>query len=122
MRPDKEGLTMKSRSVLLLAASVLLGATSFAAAAPAEQFSFSGNASIEQGAKKNQLGVVLVSDATADEAFGSISFEPSKSLTLSDLSNLSATYQVLAGGTGGGSPRFQIALDTNGDGTADANV
>lgn len=41
---------------------------------------------------------------------------PGKSFTFDDLFELSADYKVQSGDCGGGSPRFQIELDMNGDG------
>jgi uncharacterized repeat protein (TIGR01451 family) len=43
-------------------------------------------------------------------------------LTFSQITNLSAVYSFPVGHYGGGSPRFEIAVDTNGDGTADGDV
>lgn len=107
-----------------LAICSLLAGT--AAAAPAHgQFSLFGNATIE-GGRRAQQTVELVSDITADEPYAGISFvaksRGKQTLTLADIDTLSTTYQILEGGFGGGSLRFSIGLDEDGDGEADGNV
>jgi hypothetical protein len=103
--------------------SVVIGAT---ASAGSGTFSLDGDAQVVSGSKKNQNVVLLESDLTEDEVYGNIEWTPrvrgKNVLTLDELTNLSATYQVIAGGIGGGSPRFQISLDTNGNGQADGNL
>src|SRR5262245_17938075 len=42
--------------------------------------------------------------------------------TLSTITSLSASYNVQAGDCGGGSPRFQLEMDTDGDNHADGNI
>jgi hypothetical protein len=63
--------------------------------------------------------LVLVSDTTeggeTTDDFGVISFDPEEALTVSELTNLTAIYEVLEGNCGGGSLRFQIN-------TAEGNV
>jgi hypothetical protein len=57
-----------------------------------------------------------------DDFFAGISFQIPDNLQFSELSNLSASYEVIEGTLGGGSPRFAVAVDTDGDGEADGNV
>jgi len=45
---------------------------------------------------------------------GAISWTPSSPMTVSDLTNLSATYQMTNGSFGGGSPRFAVGVDDGG--------
>jgi len=74
---------------------------------------------VKLDAKGNRWAVELSSTATT---FSGIAFEPKKDATFADLKELSVLYLVEEGGLGGGSPRFQIALDTDGDGESDGNV
>lgn len=103
--------------------SVVITATASAASGT---FSLDGDAEVVSGGKKKQSVVMLESDLSEDEVFGAIEWTPrvrgKNVLNLDELQTLSATYQVIAGGIGGGSPRFQISLDTTGDGQADGNV
>ena len=41
---------------------------------------------------------------------------------MSTITNLSTDYYVQAGNCGGGSPRFQLGVDTNNDGNVDGNI
>lgn len=82
---------------------------------------------VREGPRRNDVSVELTADNEADVPYAGISFTPPSSGTdqvkiLDDISWLSATYRVTQGGTGGGSPRFQIALDEDGDGEGDGNV
>jgi hypothetical protein len=61
------------------------------------------------------------SNANPNDDFSGIAYAPSGTLKVSDISNLSATLE----GTpecGAGSPRFQIGVDTDGNGTRDGNA
>jgi hypothetical protein len=95
--------------------SVLMVATP-AGAAPG--YSLLGEASeILDGSN----GVVqLVSDD--DPGFAGVDFDITEGMTFTDLTTLSAMYNVTDDNCGGGSPRFQVAVDTDGDGTSDGNV
>jgi hypothetical protein len=105
-----------------------IGALTLAAAGGPNQFSTFGNATVvSSGHSRNDSAVELVSDTSAAVPYAGISYTPKAhghqpALTLGDISTLSATYKVTEGGIGGGSPRFQIGLDEDGEGTADANV
>ncbi len=65
--------------------------------------------------------VILVSDCDQGAGYSSVELALPEGTMFSDLTELSADYRVLAGGIGGGSPRFQITLDrdANGDGYKD---
>jgi hypothetical protein len=55
--------------------------------------------------------------------FGGIIFQaPSRQLTFADIHQLATSYKIQKGDCGGGSPRFTIGIDTNGDGEADGHV
>lgn len=99
-------------------AIVLLG-TSVATAAD-KDFSLFGTARVVEGEKKNQYVVYIESESVA--TFGGISYDPKKPVLFEDLRSLSATYRLLEGGMGGGSPRFSIGIDEDGDGEADCNI
>lgn len=82
---------------------------------------------VREGPRRNDVSVRLTSDTQEDEPYAGVSFTPPSSgsnavKTLDDITWLSATYRVTEGGTGGGSPRFEIALDEDGDGESDGNV
>jgi hypothetical protein len=75
----------------------------------------------------NRQGVYrLVSDmsnATASDDFSGLAYtKVHKGLTFAELKELSTDYAVEAGGCGGGSPRFSIGLDTDGDGARNGNL
>jgi len=90
-----------------------------------DAFSLFGNATlIKAGSKPSKWAVELTSyDYTeTDDYFAGISYEVPEGLLVSDLENLSATYEVTEGTMGGGSPRFSIGVDTDGDGEADGSL
>lgn len=106
------------------ALAVLSNLGSVAVAAQGE-FTFEGNVELVPGESKNRAAAVLTSDVTSEELedmYGAIIYTPRKSLTLEDLRSLQVSYEILEGGFGGGSMRFQIALDDDGDGEADCNI
>ncbi len=77
------------------------------------------------GASESGGHVVLVSDGSnmsATDDFSSVRFDDANGTVFSTLTNLAADYDVTDDSCGGGSPRFQIAVDTNGDSTSDGNV
>ncbi len=45
-----------------------------------------------------------------------MSFRPNGLLTFSQITKLSSDFAAVTGGIGGGSPRFSIGIDVNGDG------
>jgi hypothetical protein len=60
--------------------------------------------------------------APFDNRFSFASWRVAKPFTLADLNDLSADFKVDSGCFGCGSPRFSIAVDTDGDGDRDCNV
>ena len=58
---------------------------------------------------------------TADDYSG-ISYAKVADLTFAGLTELSTDYAVRAGGCAGGSPRFSVGLDTDGNGTRNGSV
>jgi len=116
-------LSLRTGRSLVFGMAMLVGATASAAQGT---FSLDGDVEVVSGSKKNQKVLLLESDATEEVQYGAIEYTPrvkkNKVLELQDLKKLSATYQVIAGGIGGGSPRFSIALDVDGDGAFDGNV
>jgi hypothetical protein len=87
-----------------------------------DAFSLFGNATIvKAGSRPSKWGVELVSYdyQDVDEYYAGIGYETPEGLTVSDLEELSAVYEVTEGTLGGGSPRFSIGVDTDDDGDAD---
>lgn len=62
----------------------------------------------------------LVSDA--DPGYGGLDFTVPEDLTFADLQTLSTEFNVTDDDCAGGSPRFQINLDTDNDGDTDGNI
>ena len=52
----------------------------------------------------------------------SVIYLPDHTLRFKDLHTLSSDYRRVSGDCGGGSPRFEIGLDTNGDGVLDGRI
>jgi hypothetical protein len=65
--------------------------------------------------------VELASVCTADPPFSSVDYRVRRSMTFADISELSTLYNVTDDDCFGGSPRFQIRLDLNGNGVNDPN-
>lgn len=78
------------------------------------------------GAAAQSGGSVTLTSNTADtdttNDFSGISFSNANGLAFEDLTALSADTTTTAGGFGGGSPRFQIGIDTDGDSVRDGNI
>jgi hypothetical protein len=88
-------------------------------------FSLFGEASIvksQSPPKKWVVELVSLDYRETDDFFAGISFQIPDDLQLDELTNLSASYEVVEGTLGGGSPRFVIGVDTDGDGEADGNI
>ncbi len=111
--------------VPMLAVAVAVACSGAAAEAASKEFSLFGNAEVVEGANKNQYAVLIESDlTTADDAewYGGIAFDPKRPIRFDEIRSLNASYTILEGGFGGGSPRFSIGVDGDGDGAADGNV
>lgn len=74
-----------------------------------------------QGAAPNPWAVALRSEEDG-VGFGGIAFNPPTPLTFAEVTALSADFNVGDDDCGGGSPRFQVGLDTDGDGDRDGNI
>ena len=64
----------------------------------------------------------LRSDASVSPGFGGATFDDATGVSFSSLAVLSADFNVTDDSCGGGSPRFQIQIDTNGDSVSDGNI
>lgn len=97
-----------SRNLLSLtvAAAALLASAAVAFAAPG--FELQGTATLESG--HVQL-VSDFSDTTSANDFGAINFTNTGVTTFNSLSTLSADFNPIQGGCGGGSPRFQLNVE-----------
>lgn len=115
---------MKQSLKGLIAAGVLAAMLGSEASLSASQgdFTFEGDVEIVQGESKNRAAAILTSDMASADMYGAIVYTPRKPITLQELRSLQVTYEILEGGFGGGSMRFQIALDEDGDGESDCNV
>lgn len=93
-----------------------------------DRFELSGSAIVicnEQSGGEN--AVLMISDnSNTEEPFAALTYTPMQFgpnvLTLADLETLSATYQILGGGAGGGAPRFSVTVDTDDDGESDGSL
>lgn len=72
------------------------------------------------GAVQQNGNITLTSSASVP--FSGVSFDDATGQTVSQLSTLSADYDATDDAFGGGSPRFQIGVDTDSDNAADGNV
>ena len=97
-------------SLVLASFAMLQGSTSIAASGPG--YTLYGEATLVHPGHASDTAVQLRSDA--DPGYGGIDFETAAGMTLSQLQNLSTDYMFTAGSCGGGSPRFQINVNTSG--------
>jgi hypothetical protein len=65
---------------------------------------------------------VTLRSAGDGAGFGGIAFQPTTRLTFAEVTTLSADFNVTDDDCGGGSPRFQLNLDTDADGDRDGNI
>jgi hypothetical protein len=111
-----------SRSMIAFALVISLGGSVFAGG----KFSLFGDALKVPGATKKSVAIQLDSDIDGDYQYSGILFVPTRTkkkiLRLEDMQTLAATYQIQAGGFGGGSARFTLWLDRDGDGARDASL
>lgn len=112
-------ITMKSRSfrslfslpTALMALVVAAGSVPSAQATPvAGTFTLGGNTT----------GTGPWNMTSTDSTFSSLRFVFNSSIKFQDLDSLIYTYDSNLGGIGGGAPRSQVVLDTNGDTIADS--
>lgn len=114
---------MMRKSVFLLVTGLLLAGSRPAAAS---SFFLSIHDAIVCSPGGNPSGSACVtqlqSDLDGTPPYGYITYLPSGMLTFGQLSILSAVYSFPIGTYGGGSPRFEIPLDTSGDGISDGSI
>lgn len=63
----------------------------------------------------------LRSDMSTSVPWGGARFTPPQPMKVRDIYELSADYEITAGGCGGGSPRFTLFIDLDGDGVFDSD-
>jgi hypothetical protein len=106
--PLKKGIVMRTR-IGLFCATVVLAVASPAAAAPKwEAFGSAGPVKLGPG----DWAVALMSDLDADDPFGGLAYSPKKGTKFADLETLSVDYLAADGAFFGGSPRFEINVQT----------
>jgi hypothetical protein len=71
---------------------------------------------VQTGTKPKTWAFELTSSESEGIIGGGIQFDQLNDPKFKKLTELSADYRALVGGVGGGSPRFAIGLDLNGDG------
>jgi hypothetical protein len=104
--------------VLCAAGALALGAGS---AAAADFGRFGGAVRVSPVTRSNVTDLVSnTGNASSSDDFSGIS-RP-QDVTFGGLTQLQTDYNVQAGNCGGGSPRFALALDRNGDGTVDGHI
>jgi hypothetical protein len=64
----------------------------------------------------------LQSDFDGSPPYGYITYVPPVTRTFAQITILDAVFSFPVGNYGGGSPRFEIPVDTSGDGSADGSV
>lgn len=98
--------------------AVLVSLLTLTVTAATQPWSLFGSAEFtREGARPNPWAVKLTSTGTG---FGGVRYSPpSGKLTFETIRSLSTDYKVVAGDCGGGSPRFQLNIDVNGDGRFD---
>jgi uncharacterized repeat protein (TIGR01451 family) len=111
---------MISRSALVLAAVLLSTPMPLLAQAPT-CFAGTGTYSTGDGTDGNQAtGSGPWTLTATDSTFSYVTYTPSTAYTFAQLQHLSATFDSIAGGAGGGSPRLSVRLDVNNSGVADS--
>lgn len=102
-------------------ATTVVAAASFAAPALAGPPVLFGAATIVSGGNPGNAAQ-LVSDPTVAPGFSGVTFALPADTAWTNLDVVSTDYNVTDDNCGGGSPRFQIKVDTNNDGVSDGNV
>jgi hypothetical protein len=118
---DMEGM----RKVFLVAAvGLIVGMTTVQNAAARPPWILFGDAEfVKMGQGDNPWAVQLRSDVNVWPGYGGIAFFPrGGSFPFQDLWALSTDYDVTNDDCGGGSPRFQVRIDTDGDGVGNGNI
>jgi len=113
------------RKVFLVAAvSLFVGLTAMQNVAARPAWILFGDAEfVKMGQGDNPWAVQLRSDADIPPSYGGVAFNPrGGSFLFQDLWALSTDYDVTDDDCGGGSPRFQVRLDTDGDGLSNGQI
>jgi hypothetical protein len=103
------------------ASTLALVATMFASSALAAPPVLFGDATIVAGGNPGNAAQ-LRSDVAVAPGFGVATFALPADTAWTDLDTVSADYNVTDDNCGGGSPRFQIKVDTDNDGISNGNV
>lgn len=124
---------MSTRNALLILAALLLLPMA-AAAQNGDRFQLFGNARNLTGGLPPDGSVHLTSRCEPYDPVGNpapcnftvtasgIDYAPRSGFTFAQIQRFSADFNVNAGDCGGGSPRFEIAIDRNNDGVFDGNI
>jgi hypothetical protein len=83
-----------------------------------------GGAALTSPGNRNGVYSLLsnTSNTSSADDFSGVSFTKLNDLTFDGISELRTDYAVRAGGCAGGSPRFSIGLDTDGNGTRNGSI
>ena len=100
--------------------AVILGSMAVPAFA-ATTYSLFGDAAIVPGGNPGNAAQIR-SDATIPPSFGGVSVVPDAPIAWANLNTLSTDFNVTDDNCGGGSPRVQIRVDTDGDGVSNGSV
>ena len=114
----------KKKLAVLVAVAVMASFVVVAmVSAAAPWFLFGDATAVKQGQGANPWAIQLRSDLSLPTPWGGVAFQqPQGGLTFADISQLSADYNVTDDDCSGGSPRFQIGIDTAGDGAVNGNI
>jgi hypothetical protein len=112
------------RFALGLAVALTCSAAWASGALAADAFTTFGAAQSVELPKRDAVYSLVSNTANASTAddFSGLEAHLPKSTTFGGLTTLSTDYLVRQGACGGGSPRFQIGLDTNNDGVRNGSV
>jgi len=108
---------------LVAIVGLVVGWTVGPAAAAPKWLLFGDAMFVKEGQGDNPWALQLRSDPTIPPTFGGVRFTPpGEPMVFTDLWSLGTDYDVTDDDCGGGSPRFQVRMDMDGDGMGDANV
>lgn len=109
-------MNIKKTTITIITAIAILG---FTAVSVFAAYSLFDDASIVSGGNPGNAAQA-VSDASP--GWGGVDFDDANGTTFASLTHLSADVNVTDDNCGGGSPRFSISVDTNGDNIHDGNI
>jgi hypothetical protein len=119
------------QAIALLITAGAMSFINFPAQAADGTYSFGGNAAVVDDAQPHPRAIQLPSTCSGRCLEGvprgvlttsSVVWLPNPGTKLIDLNHLSTDYRRSDGDCGGGSPRFEIGIDVNGDGVFNNNV